>query len=132
MGKHLENTRIQYERGKQADWYQTVRSFQEQLRTTWERAVEEALAPVIRRLANKVDTKGLFKLTVLTIDDCKIMRAAFGRCSSLLHSSADALNKPLPNPDVIKAEIEALSQWVADIQSRQEKVKVTETTAPED
>jgi hypothetical protein len=27
---------------------------------------------------------------------------------------ADALNKPLPAPDVIMAEIEALSQWVTD------------------
>jgi hypothetical protein len=127
MGKHLENTKIQFEKGKQADWYLTVRSFQEQLRTTWERAVEEALSPVIRRLANKVDTKGLFKLTVLTLDDCNTMRAAYGRCSALLHSNADALNKPLPNPDVIRAEIKALSDWVTDIQARQEKVKVTET-----
>lgn len=127
MGKHLENTKVQFEKGKQAEWYSTVRSFQEQLRTTWERAVEEALSPVIRRLANKVDTKGLYKLTVLTPDDCNIMRAAYGRCSSLLHSSADALNKPLPNPSVIAGEIKALSDWVADIQARQDKVKVTES-----
>jgi energy-coupling factor transporter ATP-binding protein EcfA2 len=127
MGTHLENTKIQFERGKQADWYLTVRSLQEQLRTTWERAVEEALSPVIRRLANKVDTKGLFKLTVLTIEDCNTMRAASGRCSALLHSSSEALNKPLPKPDAIRAEIQALSDWVTDIRNRQDKVKVTET-----
>lgn len=127
MGKHLENTKFQFEKGKQADWYLTVRSFQEQLRTTWERAVEEALSPVIRRLANKVDTKGLFKLTVLTIEDCSIMRAAYGRCSGLLHSNADALNKPLPNPEVIRTEISVLSDWVRDIQARQEKLKIAET-----
>jgi AAA domain len=126
MKKHLANTTIQFEKGKQSEWYSTVRSFQEQLRTTWERAVEEAVSPVIRRLANKVDTKGLYKLTILTPNDCDIMRAAYGRCSSLLHSSADALNKPLPNPDVIAAEIKALSAWIADIKERQEKLKVTE------
>ncbi len=131
MDKHLENTKIQFEKGRQAEWYSTVRSFKEQLRTTWERAVEEAMAPVIRRLANKVDTKGLFKLTVLTIDDCNIMRAAYGRCSELLHSNADALNKPLPAPDVIKTEIKALSDWVTNIQARQEKVKVTESATTE-
>ena len=127
MSKHLENTKIQFERGRQAEWYSTVRSFQEQLRTTWERAVEEALSPVIRRLSNKVDTKGLFKLTVLTFDDCHAMRAAYGRCSALLHSTADALNKPLPNPSVIETEINALSAWVTDIRTRQEKVQITDT-----
>ena len=127
MSKHLENTKIQFEKGKQAEWYLTVRSFQEQLRTTWERAVEEALSPVMRRLSNKVDTKGIYKLTIFTPDDCNIMRAAYGRCSALLHSSADALNKPLPNPTVIGAEIKVLSDWVTDIQARQENVKVTES-----
>ncbi|CAB4795544.1 MAG: AAA family ATPase [Actinobacteria bacterium] len=127
MGKHLANTKIQFEKGKQAESYSTVHSFQEQLRTTWERAVEEALSPVIRRLANKVDTKGIYKLTIFTADDCNIMRAAYGRCSSLLHSSADVLNKPLPNPAVIATEIKALSDWVTDIQERQEKVKATES-----
>jgi hypothetical protein len=97
------------------------------LRTTWERAVEEALSPVIKRLANKVDTKELPKITILTIEDCKIMRDAFGRCSALLHSTADALNKPPPNPRVIEDEIQALSAWMSDIQQRQDKVKITET-----
>ena len=129
MGKHLENMRFQYELGKQADWHRTVHSFQEQLRTTWERAVEETLSPVIKRLANKVNTKNLFKLTVLNLADCSTMRAAYGRCSALLHSNADALNKPLPNPDVIKAEIGALSDWVKDIQVRQEKIKETEAAS---
>jgi hypothetical protein len=71
-----------------------------------------SLSLVVRRLANKVDTKGLYKLTAVTVEDCKRMRAAYGRCSALLHSNADAPNKPLSAPDVIKAEIEALSQWV--------------------
>jgi hypothetical protein len=53
MNAHLENTKIEFERGKQADWYITVRATLVQLRTTWERAVEEALSPVIKRLANK-------------------------------------------------------------------------------
>lgn len=126
MGKHLENTKIQFERGKQADWYITVRSLLVQLRTTWERAVEEALSPVIKRLANKIDTKELPKLTILTLEDCKVMRDAFGRCSSLLHSTADTLNKPPPTPQVIEAEIQALSAWMTDVQRRQGKIKITE------
>ena len=128
MSNHLENTKIQFERGLQDEWYRTVRSLQEQLRTTWERAVEEALSPVIKRLANKVDTKGLAKLTVLTMEDCKVMRDAYGRCSALLHSTADALNKPLPNPKVILTEIQALSEWITEIKKRQEQVQISETS----
>jgi hypothetical protein len=122
MNKYLYDRKIHYERGKQEEWYLTVKSLQEQLRTTWERAVENALSPVIKRLANKVDTKGLPKLTVLTIEDCKVMREAYGRCSALLHSTSEALNKPLPAPAVIEAEITALNKWVNDIQQRQDKV----------
>ena len=96
MQKQIDNRKIHYERGNKEEWYLTVRSLQEQLRTTWERCVEEALSPVMRRLTNKVDTKGLSKLTVLTLDDCRLMREAFGRCSNLLHSISEALNPPLP------------------------------------
>jgi Integrase core domain len=69
---------------------------------------EGQVSPVLKRLGSKVDTTGLAKLTAIEIDDCKVMRAAYGRCSSLLHSLPDALNKPLPAPDRIQAEIDAL------------------------
>jgi energy-coupling factor transporter ATP-binding protein EcfA2 len=124
MVKQLENQKVQYEQGDQQAWYLTVRSLQDQLRTTWERAVEEAVAPVIKRLANKVDTKGLSKLTAIGLEDCKVMRKAYGRCSQLLHSSSEALNKPLPAPKVIAAEIESLRDWVAQIRERQDKIEM--------
>jgi hypothetical protein len=122
MTKYLSDREIHYERGKQEEWYLTVKCLQEQLRTTWERAVENALSPVIKRLTNKVDTKGLPKLTVLKMEDCRVMREAYGRCSALLHSTSQAINKPLPTPAVIEAEITALKTWVDDIQQRQDKV----------
>jgi energy-coupling factor transporter ATP-binding protein EcfA2 len=122
MRGHLGNVRILYQRGDQAKWRREVTSFQEQLRTTWERAVEEAVCPVIKRLARKVDTAGLLKLTVLTQEDCTVMRDAFGRCSALLHSQPADINPPLPSPTVIGAEIDALSSWIDDIRQRQSKV----------
>src|SRR5262249_7657975 len=108
MQVQLGNRKIHYERGNQEEWHLTVRSLQDQLRQTWERAVEEALSPVIKRLANKVDTKGLAKVTVITLEDCRVMRDAYSRCSELLHSAPGTLNKPLPTPQAIAAEIEAL------------------------
>jgi energy-coupling factor transporter ATP-binding protein EcfA2 len=124
MQRQLDNVTIHHERGNQGEWYRAVRSLQEQLRTTWERAVEDALAPVIKRLANKVDTKGLPKITVLDMNDCVAMRDAYGRCSALLHSEAEVLNTPLPAPIAIAAEITVLRDWVANIRQRQEKVRL--------
>lgn len=121
MKTHLANVKIHHERGDQAKWLREVTSFQDQLRTTWERAVEEVVGPVIRRLSRKVDTTGLIKLTVLTNTDCTAMRTAFGRCSALLHSQPGEINPQLPAPSVIQAEIDELEKWLADIRSRQEK-----------
>ena len=122
MRTHLDNVKIQHERGDQANWQREITSFQDQLRTTWERAVEDFVAPVIRRLSRKVDTAGLLKLTVLTIADCESMRDAFGRCSKLLHSQPGELNPPIPVPAVIEAEIEALEKWIKGIRDRQGKL----------
>jgi hypothetical protein len=101
--------KIHHERGDQAKWLREVTSFQDQLRTTWERAVEEVVGPVLRRLSRKVDTTGLIRLTVLTDSDCNTMREAFGRCSALLHSQPGEINPPLPAPSVIETEIEMLA-----------------------
>ncbi len=123
MQNRLDNERVLHERGDQGAWETSVRSLQEQLRTTWERAVEEAVGHVVKRLGNKVSTGGLAKLTAITLDDCKSMRAAFGRCSELLHSEAVGLNKPLPHPDKIQAEITVLKEWVESVRQRQNAIK---------
>ena len=88
----------------------------------WERAVEEVVGPVIRRLSRKVDTTGLIKLTVLTDDDCATMRESFGRCSALLHSQPGEINPRLPASSIIQQEIEALERWIVNIRTRQESV----------
>jgi hypothetical protein len=121
MKTHLANVKIHHERGDQAKWLREVTSFQDQLRTRWERAVEEAVGPVIRRLSRKVDTTGLIKLTVLTDADCMVMRQAFGRCSALLHSQPGEINPRLPAPALIESEIDVLEKWIADVRTRQDK-----------
>ena len=87
---HLANVKIDHERGDQAKWLREVTSFQ--LRTTWERAIDEVVGSVIRHLSRKVDTPGLIKLTVLTDADCTAIREAFRRCSALLHSQPGEIN----------------------------------------
>ena len=123
MQRQLDNQRVHYEAGDQERWERTIDLLQKRLRSSWERAVEEAVGPVIRRLSNKVETKGLAKLTTLTMEDCRKMRQGYGRCSTLLHSSADALNPPPPGPETVQREITELREWVADIKQRQGKVE---------
>ncbi|MEY9463867.1 AAA family ATPase [Bradyrhizobium ottawaense] len=123
MQHRLDNERIKHDRGHQAEWETTVRSLQEQLRTSWERAVEDAVGPVLRRLSNKVSTDGLVKLTSITVKDCEDVRDAFGRCSALLHSEARGLNTPLPTPDRVQAEITALKTWVESMATKQKAIR---------
>ena len=122
MQKQIEKEKYFYESGDHSKWEKTVDAMMKRLRWTWERAVEEALSPVIKRLSNKIDTRGLAKVTILTFDDYEQMHKAYGRCSTLLHSMADALNPPLPKPDAVLNEITALRNWVKDVKQRQNKI----------
>jgi hypothetical protein len=123
MQHRLDNERVKHDRGNQAEWETTVRSLQEQLRTSWERAVEDSVGPVLRRLSNKVSTDGLVKVTAITVKDCEDVRDAFGRCSALLHSEARSMNTPLPTPQRIQAEITALKTWVESMAAKQKVVR---------
>jgi energy-coupling factor transporter ATP-binding protein EcfA2 len=123
MQHRLDNERIKHDRGNQAEWEITVRSLQEQLRTSWERAVEDAVGPVLKRLSNKVSTDGLVKMTAITVRDCEDVRDAFGRCSALLHSEASGLNTPLLAPDKIQAEITSLRTWVEAMALKQKAIR---------
>lgn len=123
MRKHLNNVKIHHERGDQASWRREVGSFEKELRESWERAVEEAVSPVIKRLSQKVYTDGLIKLTVLNETDCTAMREAFGRCSRLIHSQPGELNPKLPTPTEIEGEISALESWITGVKVRQDAAK---------
>lgn len=119
LANQLANERYHFDQGNDDEWRKTVKSIAGALRDTWEIAVEEVVGHVTRRLSNEVKTPGLVKLTAITVPDCEAMRDGFGRCSELLHSAAAALNRPLPSPDAVSAEIDALSTWANDLRQRQ-------------
>jgi hypothetical protein len=118
----LKNRKIQSENGDHMQWEATVNHYQKELRTLWERAVEESVAPVVKRLQNKVNTGGLSKVTAITLEDCDAMQKGYGRCSKLLHSDGDSLNRPLPKPEIITNEINAIRDWIKSIKARQKSV----------
>jgi hypothetical protein len=119
LTNQLSNERYHFDRGNGDEWRKTVKSIAGTLRDTWEIAVEEVVGHVIRRLSNEVKTTGLVKLTAITVADCEATRDGFGRCSELLHSAAAALNRALPRPESLAAEIHALSVWADDLRQRQ-------------
>lgn len=123
MRKHLANVKIHHERGDQANWRREVGSFEKELREAWERAVEDAVSPVIKRMAKKVQTDGLIRLTVFQEQDCFDMREAYGRCSQLLHSQPGELNPRLPTPTEVETEITVLETWVQSIKCRQSNAR---------
>lgn len=123
LTKRLANERYHFEQGDLDEWRNTVKVIAASLRDTWEIAVEEAVSYVMRRLSNEVKTPGLIKLTAITVADCQSMRDGFGRCSELLHSAAPALNRPLPTPEILSAEINALAVWADDLRKRQDALR---------
>lgn len=125
LTNQLANERFHFDHGNQDEWRNTVKSIAGSLRDTWEIAVEEVVGHVIRRLSNEVKTAGLVKLTAITVPDCEVMRDGFGRCSELLHSAALALNRPLPRPEALAAEITALATWADDVRQRQNAARLT-------
>ena len=123
LEKDLENRKFSYENGDHMQWFAAINNYQTELRTLWERAVEESIAPVVKRLQNKINTAGLSKVTAITIDDCYTMRDGYGRCSKLLHSDGDSLNRPLPKPEAIQEEITAIREWIKSLKNRQTAIK---------
>ena len=119
LENNLANRKALYENGDHMQWKASVNHYQTELRALWERAVEESISPVVKRLNNKVYTNGLSKVTVITLEDCDSMREGYGRCSELLHSDGESLNKPLPKPERIQEEITALRDWIKSIKKRQ-------------
>ncbi|WP_438851970.1 AAA family ATPase [Brevundimonas nasdae] len=124
LSNQLANERRHYDEGNEDEWRKTLKSVLGTLRDSWEIAVEQAVSSVIRRLSNKVDTKNLVKLTVITAADCEAMRDGYGRCSEMLHSEAADRNRPLPKPETIQHEIKALEQWAANLKDRQDRARL--------
>ena len=91
------------------------------LRESWERALEEVLlGGVIERFRPSVQTQQVTKIADITERDCRILDVAMTKCSKWLsgHDQAAAARAEFPEPDVLKADIEELEEWVSTIRSR--------------
>lgn len=91
------------------------------LREAWERALEEVLlGGVVERYRPSVQTQQIEQISDITPEDCKAVETAMTKCSTWLagHDKAAAARAPVPAPAELKADIDALTTWVAAIHER--------------
>lgn len=94
------------------------------LREAWERALEEVLlGGVVERYRPNIQTQQVAQIADITVEDSKTVETAMAKCSKWLpgHDQAAAARAPVPGPAELKADIEALDNWVAAIRNRRKK-----------
>lgn len=121
--RRLDSTQSLHSSGRLDEWADQVKWITGRLRDTWELAVEGAVAPVFKRFSHKVHTGGLRQLTVLTEQDCSELKNGFGFCSTYCHTDPAETNRPLPNPNAIREEINRLRRWSESVRARQDQVR---------
>ena len=91
------------------------------LREAWERGLEEVLlGGIVERYRPGVQTQQIANLADITTEDCKAVEAAMTKCSKWLpgHDQAAAARADIPEPDSLKADIDALDNWTSAIRKR--------------
>jgi hypothetical protein len=91
------------------------------LREAWERGVEEVLLNgIVQRYRPSIETQRARLLADITEDDCKALDAGMAKSSRWLrgHDQAPAESVPVPGPEELKEDIDALEKWVAAIKKR--------------
>lgn len=91
------------------------------LREAWERGVEEVLlGGVVERFRPGVQTLHVGEIADITDDDCKAVERAMTKCSKWLpgHDQPAAAPVVMPEPSEIRADIDALNEWVSAINKR--------------
>jgi len=94
------------------------------LRETWERAIEEVLlGQVVVRFSRVVQTQRLRYVTDITAEDVQMVDENMEKCSTFMngHDEAAAINEPMPDPDVLLADICSLETWIQSINKRRNK-----------
>lgn len=121
LKKLLQDAEKLHGDGHQSAYEQEAALIYGYLREAWERGLEEVLlGGVVERFRPNVQTQQIGKIADITDDDCRTLEAAMAKCSKWLpgHDQAAAARADVPEPDELRADIETLETWVADIRRR--------------
>ena len=97
------------------------------LREAWERGLEEVLlGGVVERYRPSIQTRRVALISDIRPEDCEAVETAMTKCSKWLrgHDQAAAARADIPEPAVLRADIEALADWRAEIRNRRTKESV--------
>ncbi|MGB8204309.1 MAG: AAA family ATPase [Candidatus Baltobacteraceae bacterium] len=105
--------------GHQAAYEKDAKYLYSLLREAWERALEEVLlGGIVERYRPSIQTQHIGTIADITAADCRTLDAAMTKCSRWLHDQAAAARAPVPAPEELKVDIEALENWVSTIRGR--------------
>lgn len=107
--------------GRRKEYEREATRLYANLRRTWERAVEEILLnQAVVRFRLGVETQRLKKVADITQADIDAVEAGMTKCSKWEggHDQAEEVNEPVPAPDKLKTDIDALDAWVKSIATR--------------
>lgn len=94
------------------------------LRSTWERAVEQVLlAGVVKRAERPIHTQQMKWLSDITDEDIRIVEENMTKCSLLTNAHDDPLATPdsLPTIQEFEDDVNALDEWRKTIEDRRRK-----------
>lgn len=106
----------------------TARFFYDDLRSAWERALEEvAFAHVVMRHRDYIRGRDLARVSALNKQDCKTWSDNFQRCSDYIagHDGSRGRNRSMPDPKELLQDVQALDEWVRDLKQRQKTIKAS-------
>ena len=102
---------------------QAACSLYSKMRATWENAIEQVVfSNIVKRYDAHIPVnREIMKVTVLDENDCKILLSAYKKCCDITeaHSNIAATNAPVPEPDEIAQDLNALRDWVSSIKDKQ-------------
>lgn len=113
LERKLAEVRRVFEDGDPASQQEVARSWYQDMRTVWERAVEEVvLGPVLVRGRLELRPSNLKVFAKFTDDDDREFQAAFTRCGERgSHDRSSQLNRPLPSIDELEQDLAKIRTW---------------------
>jgi len=109
------------------EYAQVARTLYSKMRATWENAIEQVVFQgTVRRFNAHVRINpNIMKVTVFDAADCKSLLGAHKKCCDITeaHSNIAATNVPVPEPDQIAQDLNALRDWVNRIRDKQKALE---------
>lgn len=121
LKKLLQNVEKLHREGHQSAYEREASLIYGYLREAWERGIEEVLlGGVVERYRPGIQTQQIGTISDITAEDCRIVETAMTKCSKWLpgHDQAAAARADIPDPTVLRVDIETFENWVAGIRGR--------------